>query len=87
MRTLAHGLPLVCMPMGRDQLDNATLVSHHGAGIKLSTRARPKKISKAISQLIYNPEFKKNAQRLQHNILEDAKADLAINYLEELAGV
>ena len=33
IRALAAGVPLVCMPMGRDQNDTAARVVYHGAGV------------------------------------------------------
>jgi MGT family glycosyltransferase len=85
MRALAHGLPLVCLPMGRDQLDNATLVSHHGAGLKLSRQAKAKKIRQAIQQVLRKPIYKENAQVLQTIITKDANSQLAELALENLA--
>jgi len=85
MRALAHGLPLVCLPMGRDQIDNAALVAHHGAGLKLSPKARPNQINKAISRVLEDPEFTVNAQSLQTDILQDAESDLAVSQLEHLS--
>ena len=38
---LAHGLPLVCLPIGRDQPDNAARVEWHGAGLRLSPKSPP----------------------------------------------
>jgi UDP:flavonoid glycosyltransferase YjiC (YdhE family) len=35
MKALAHGLPLVCIPLVGDQPDNAARVVAHGAGIRL----------------------------------------------------
>jgi len=87
MRALAHGLPLVCLPMGRDQIDNAALVAHHGAGLKLSAKARSNQISKAIKRVLEEPGFTKNAQALQKDILADAKANTAEQQLENLATV
>lgn len=84
MRALASGLPLVCMPMGRDQIDNATLVAHHGAGIKLSAKASVKKIYHAIKCVLEDPHFTEKAQQLQHKILADANTDKAIHYIEGL---
>ena len=37
MKALTHGVPMVCIPMGRDQNDTAARVVHHGAGVRLST--------------------------------------------------
>mgnify|MGYP000394340075 CR=1 FL=1 len=85
MRALAYGLPLVCMPMGRDQLDNATLTEHHGAGLKLSSNARSNQITKAVHRVLEEKVFAKNAQLLQKCILADAKAGLAVSELEYLA--
>jgi MGT family glycosyltransferase len=85
MRALAHGLPLVCMPMGRDQIDNAALVAHHGAGLKLRSSASANQIQKAIKRALDEPSFTKGAQTLQKHIRSDAKADLGVNQLESLA--
>ena len=35
LKALAAGVPVVAMPLGRDQLDNAARVVHHGAGLRL----------------------------------------------------
>ncbi|MDA3897991.1 MAG: glycosyltransferase [Desulfobacteraceae bacterium] len=48
IRALAYGLPVVCLPMGRDQTDNAARVVHHGVGLKLSPKAKSAKISQVI---------------------------------------
>ena len=87
MRALAHGLPLVCLPMGRDQIDNAALVAHHGAGLKLSAKARSNQIAKAIKRVLDEPDFTTNAQSLQKDILADAKANTAEKQLENLAAI
>jgi len=85
MRALAHGLPLVCLPMGRDQVDNAALVVRHGAGLKLSPKAKSGRIAAAIGRVLSKPDFAMNARFLQKSILADAKADLAVTHLEQLA--
>jgi len=85
MRALAHGLPLVCLPMGRDQIDNAALVAHHGAGLKLSAKAGSNKIRKAIKRVLNDSDYTKNACVLQKYILADAKANIAPSHLETLA--
>ena len=38
MKSLAAGVPMVCIPMGRDQNDNAARIVHHGAGLRLPTQ-------------------------------------------------
>ena len=46
IKALAAGVPLVCLPLGRDQLDNAARVAAHGAGVRL----KPKASSTAIAR-------------------------------------
>jgi UDP-glucoronosyl and UDP-glucosyl transferase len=38
LKALAAGVPLVCIPIGRDQKDNATRVLRLGAGLQVSKR-------------------------------------------------
>lgn len=85
MAALANGLPLVCLPMGRDQTDNAMRIVHHGAGLKLSSKAKPSEIARAIKRVLSEPEFARNAQRLRALLLEDLKANRAVHELEDLA--
>jgi hypothetical protein len=36
LEILATGVPMVCIPTGRDRDDTAARVVHHGAGVRLS---------------------------------------------------
>jgi MGT family glycosyltransferase len=42
IKALAAGVPVVALPLGRDQLDNAARVAHHGAGLRLKPKASPR---------------------------------------------
>jgi MGT family glycosyltransferase len=85
-RALAHGLPLVCMPMGRDQDDIAARVRWHGAGLRVGRAASSARIRGALDRVLHEPSFQKQAQRLRATIEADLEADRAIAELEELAG-
>ncbi len=85
MRALASGVPLVCLPMGRDQTDNAARIAYHGAGIKLSAKAKSHHIAEAIEQVLYDPMYAKNARRLGETILADVEANRAVDELEAIA--
>ncbi|WP_373495643.1 glycosyltransferase [Aquiflexum sp.] len=85
MRALSFGLPLICMPMGRDQNDNAAKVAYHGCGIKLSQKVDSNKIKKAIEKIFTDKKFRENAKILQSEINKDAAGDLAILELETIA--
>jgi MGT family glycosyltransferase len=68
MRALSHGLPLLCLPMGRDQNDNAVKVHHHGCGIALRAKAGPEKIYKAIHRILTEETFRQVAHSFQEEI-------------------
>jgi MGT family glycosyltransferase len=85
MRAFSFGVPLICLPMGRDQNDNAAKVSFHGCGVQLSKSADANKIKNAIEQALSELKFKENAKRMQSAINRDAAKNLALIELEALA--
>jgi MGT family glycosyltransferase len=84
MRALSHGLPLLCLPMGRDQNDNAAKVKHHGCGITLSSKAGAVKILKAVQRIIAENDFKKAAINFQEMIHANEKENIIIQEIEHL---
>ncbi len=85
MRALSFGKPLLCLPMGRDQLDNAALVAHHGAGIALKKSAGSKAIRRAVEKLLENPRYRQGAETIARDIQQDANENRAVHLLEALA--
>lgn len=86
IKTLAAGVPLVVMPLGRDQPDNAARVVHHGAGLRLRPSARPGAITSAVRRLLDDPSYAAGAARLADAIAADLASDRTVAELEELAG-
>jgi UDP:flavonoid glycosyltransferase YjiC (YdhE family) len=84
MKTLAHGLPLVVMPFGRDQNDNGARVEVSGAGIALSPSSGTGRIADAIRRVLEEPAFRSCAQRMAEIIARDVRADRAISEMEAL---
>jgi MGT family glycosyltransferase len=84
-RALSCGIPLVCLPMGRDQFDVAARVVHAGAGVRLRPGARPAAIRAAVERVLRDPQFRAAAQRLGAQMLADASAHRGITELEALA--
>ena len=82
LRPLMAGVPLLCLPMGRDQHDNAARVSHRGAGLTLPAGSRPEIIGAAVRQLLEEPHFKIAASALGSVILPEAKRGHASMALE-----
>jgi MGT family glycosyltransferase len=86
MRALSHGLPLVCLPMGRDQDDNAIKVEHHGCGLALSAKASPGKIRKAVQKILAEDSFRNAAGKLKRDIEAIDQTALTINEIEGVLG-
>lgn len=83
---LAHGLPLVCLPVGRDQPDNAARVAWHGAGLRLSSKSSSAKIGAAVETVLGEPAFAASARRLAAAFAEERATERAPNALEAVAG-
>lgn len=64
VKALAAGLPLVCLPMGRDQNDTAARVVHQGAGIRLGPTAKARRIRAAVQKLLDDPGYRDRARGL-----------------------
>jgi MGT family glycosyltransferase len=84
-RALAASVPLVCLPMGRDQLDVAARVVHAGAGVRLRPGAKPAAIAAAVERVIGEPDFRIAAARIGAQLVADAEARRGIAELESLA--
>ena len=84
-RALAAGVPLVCLPMGRDQLDVAARVVHANAGVRLRPSAKPAAIAAAVERVIREPDFRIAARRIGARLVADAAAQQGIAELEALA--
>ena len=85
IRALAAGVPVVCMPMGRDQNDNAARVTARGAGVRVSPKASATAIRKAVVKVLGNESYLNAARPLGERILKDARQSLAAEILEEIA--
>jgi MGT family glycosyltransferase len=73
LKSLAAGVPLVCIPMGRDQRDNTVRVLRLGAGVRLSKKATPSQIAGAISEILQRPQYKAAAEEFANVLAWEAK--------------
>ena len=85
MKSLVAGVPIVCMPTGREQPDNAARLVHRGAGVKISKKASPAKIAAAIEHVLDGTSFQTAAARLGAKLRAEADSGAALNELEALA--
>jgi UDP:flavonoid glycosyltransferase YjiC (YdhE family) len=86
-RALINGLPLLILPMGRDQVDNAARVVAKGAGLQLPATASEAEIAAAATRLISEPHFRLAARQLGAAIKADVDADGLVREMEEVAAM
>jgi MGT family glycosyltransferase len=72
LKALAAGVPLVCLPLGRDQKDNTVRVLRLGAGVKVSKQEKPEGIAAAVRHVLEQPSFAQAARRFAANIATEA---------------
>jgi UDP:flavonoid glycosyltransferase YjiC (YdhE family) len=84
VKALAAGVPLVVMPHGRDQADNATRVTARGAGVKVKNTAKPEAIVAAVRTVLDDPVYARAAARLGGVIRADAASGRVVDELEDL---
>jgi MGT family glycosyltransferase len=84
MAALAHGVPLLCMPMGRDQHDNAARVAACGAGCVLSPEAGVGQISQTITAMLAAPGYRTAARDMAATIARRDGREAAVDELENL---
>lgn len=84
MKALAAGVPIIGMPMGRDQGDNAARIAYHGAGIRLRRSAPADQIRAAVLRVIAEPSYRMEAARLGRVIRGEIAEDRAMVELEAL---
>jgi UDP:flavonoid glycosyltransferase YjiC (YdhE family) len=85
IRALAAGVPVVCMPMGRDQNENAARVVFRGAGVRVKPTASAAKIRQAVRDVLESPRYRDSARRLGEAIAKDARESRAVPVLEMVA--
>jgi UDP:flavonoid glycosyltransferase YjiC (YdhE family) len=85
MRALANGVPLLCMPLRRDQADNAVRVAARGAGLTLAAAAPAEEIRAALARLLDEDAFRDAARRLGAAVAAEASSPAVVDELEALA--
>jgi UDP:flavonoid glycosyltransferase YjiC (YdhE family) len=85
LRSLAHGTPLLLLPLGRDQQFNAGRVVELGAGICLPVEASPGEIGSALLELLAQPRFTEAAADAAAAIAAERPDDIATEALLEVA--
>lgn len=84
-RSLLNGVPMLVIPMGRDQHDNAVRVVSRGAGLRIADSAEEDEIAAAIGRLVTEPQFRAAARRLSQAMAADVGSPVLETELEDIA--
>ncbi len=81
---LADSVPLVCIPDGRDQPDNAARVVVAHAGVRVSKKSSPSKLRGVIASALENQSIKRGARTMADALARSDGATVIANELERL---
>ena len=70
LRAIRHGVPVIALPMGRDQADNAARIVQRGAGLRLDPASGAEAIRAAASTVLEDRGFAEAARRFGRAIAE-----------------
>lgn len=84
IKSLAAGVPALCIPLGRDQPDNAARAARHGVASVLSPRADAARIASAVERMLGDPAYRTAAADLGERIRAEVASGALLTELEEL---
>jgi len=83
LESLAHGVPMVAIPIGYDQPGAAARIAHHGTGefIELDDLTTDR-LRSLIEKVLQNPSYRERAQYFQKVISKTRGLDVAADIIE-----
>ncbi|MCK9794510.1 glycosyltransferase [Isoptericola sp. 4D.3] len=84
LKALAAGCPVVVLPHGRDQADNAVRVTLRGAGRALPRKASAERVADAVRRVLDDPSYADAATALGAAVRQDAEGSTLLAELEDL---
>jgi UDP:flavonoid glycosyltransferase YjiC (YdhE family) len=86
MGALAHGLPMVLLPMGADQGLNAARCADLGVARLLDAlEVRPEDVREAVATVLVEPSYRRNAEHMRDEIGSLPEPEHVVRLLEQLA--
>ena len=86
LSSLSAGVPLVCMPMGRDQHDVSARVAAVGAGLVLDVNAPAEVILGTARRVLDDDTFRRAARDIARAMARDSGVDGAVAVVDRIAG-
>lgn len=82
---ICAGVPMVAMPFLNDQLENGRQIARLGLGKRIHAfPSRSKEIAEAVNEVIRNPIYKSNVERLKEEVGRTSNWDAIIDKIEAL---
>lgn len=86
MAALRYGVPMVIIPIAADQPENARLCAELGVGRVIGSASRtPEAIREATREVLENPKYRANAERVRDDIASLPGLDHTVGLIETLA--
>jgi MGT family glycosyltransferase len=86
LSALSQGLPLVCLPQGADQPDNAQRCVEAGAGVRINSRwVTVARVKAAVTAVLSHESYRFHARRLQRTLLAHDGPTEAADLILQLA--
>jgi UDP:flavonoid glycosyltransferase YjiC (YdhE family) len=86
LSALSAGVPLVCMPMGRDQHEVTARVVAVGAGLKVDVNRVNPDLRPAVEQVLQDPSFAQGATAMARAIANHGGVDEALSIIDRSTG-
>ena len=83
-RSLVHRKPLIIVPHGRDQNDNAARVTARGAGVVLPAASSAEEFASAIRRVLAKPAFAAAAKCLGDRVAAEVEHSPVVEELEQI---
>jgi UDP:flavonoid glycosyltransferase YjiC (YdhE family) len=83
---LTAGVPLVCVPQGRDQHDVSARVAATNTGVVLSTDEIETRLLDSVRKVIDDPRYRAAAQQMRDAIAAHRGVEQAVEIVERAAG-
>ncbi len=84
MAGMTHGVPMLCLPMGRDQPLVAQRVAALGLGAVASPEASVDEIGQAITAMLADKEIRQRARAFSRSLVDHPGLDRAVELVEGL---
>lgn len=79
------GVPMICMPFINDQIENANQITNLKIGKRIhSFPSRTKEIEDTVQELLNNPIYKSNIEKIKNELHENSKWNEILENVEKL---